>query len=111
MAEHPTCPHCNHYWDMHAYWNEQSRCTACGCLWTDPDKIPPEPAPPTAHELLVAKVRAAIYAELNNQHEEDQIGGAGYWDDEWGRLDGEPDWNRIAQAAITAVRHADAETA
>lgn len=108
MLTPETCPHCNHAWKSHSILiGDRKRCL-CDCRWSPPE--PPKP-PPTEHELLVAKVRAAIYAELNAQHEADEIDGAGYWDDEWGRLDGEPNWDRIAAAAITAVRHADAETA
>jgi len=58
--------------------------------------------------VVVDRVCDAIFAELDRQHEADEIGGNGYWDSEWGCLDGEPKWGEVARAAIRAV-HADAE--
>ena len=58
----------------------------------------------TARELLIGKVRDAIFDELDAQHEPGDIGGAGYWDREFGCLDGEPDWGAVADAAIRAIQ-------
>lgn len=90
------CPHCGHGWSYHT-----SRCTTCGCLWKKPK---PPPAPPTAQEVLIAKVRDAIFDELDHQHEAGEIDGAGYWDREWGCCDGEPNWSGVAAAAIAAAQ-------
>lgn len=56
--------------------------------------------------VVVDRVCAAIFAELDRQHEAEEIGGHGYWDSEWGCLDGEPKWGKVAEAAIGAVASA-----
>lgn len=53
---------------------------------------------------LVAAVQAAMFDELDRQHDAGEIDGAGYWNrEEWGALDGEPRWTKIAEAAVAAV--------
>ena len=53
---------------------------------------------------LVAAAQAAIFDELDRQHDAGEIDGAGYWNrEEWGTLDGEPRWTLIAEAAVAAV--------
>lgn len=98
------CPHCNHGWDLHnKYIGGKKRCEDCGCMWCLPDPGPVV-TPPTERDLAIERVRLAIYAELNRQMEADEIDAAGYWDDEWGRLDGEPDWGKVAEAALNAAQ-------
>lgn len=103
-----TCPHCDHPWSLHEpHYNP--RCTGtttgttvCGCMW--PETKPPKAlTPPSPREQLIARVRDAIFDELDRQHEACEIDAAGYWDREWGCLDGEPDWKAVADAAIRAV--------
>ena len=91
------CPHCGHGWSYHA----EGRCTWCGCMWEKPK--PPAPPPPPPDPLVVA-IHAAIFDELDRQHEAGEIDAAGYWDREWGRLDGEPDWGAVVAAVAEAVR-------
>lgn len=70
-----------------------------------------EAEPPRADEVverqspaLVAIVQGAIFDELDRQHEAGEIDGAGYWNrEEWGTLDGEPRWTKVAEAAVAAV--------
>lgn len=70
-----------------------------------------EADPPRADEVverqspaLVAIVQGAIFDELDRQHDAGEIDGAGYWNrEEWGTLDGEPRWTKIAEAAVAAV--------
>ncbi|GAT03510.1 Tat pathway signal sequence domain protein [Mycolicibacterium fortuitum subsp. acetamidolyticum] len=53
---------------------------------------------------LVVAVQAAMFDELDRQHEAGEIDGAGYWNrEEWGAIDGEPRWTKIAEAAVAAV--------
>lgn len=58
--------------------------------------------------MTIERTKAAILDELDRQHEAGEIEGAGYWNrDEWGTLDGEPCWDKIAEAAyLAAVAHA-----
>lgn len=70
-----------------------------------------EAEPPRADEVverqspaLVAIVQGAIFDELDRQWEAGEIDGAGYWNrEEWGTLDGEPRWTKVAEAAVSAV--------
>ncbi|OCB56150.1 hypothetical protein A5722_14740 [Mycobacterium vulneris] len=57
--------------------------------------------------MTVERTKAAIFDELDRQHEAGEIEGAGYWNrDEWGTLDGEPCWDKVAEAAyLAAVAH------
>lgn len=55
------CPHCGHGWASHT-----SRCY-CGCYWWP---TPPAPTPPTALELLIARIEDVIWTELERQAEE-----------------------------------------
>ena len=87
---------------MHHQPDCEPRCTQCGCYWSLPKPPPPTPTL-TARELLIAKVRDAIFDELDRQHESSEIDWAGFWDREWGCIDGEPDWNGVADAAIKAM--------
>lgn len=93
-----TCPHCTHVWAAHT-----PRCTECGCYWMPPGMEPGQPVPLTVRQQIVQRVKDAIYAELDRQHEESEIDGAGYWDSDWGRLDGEPDWTQVAAAALSVI--------
>lgn len=95
MSSAEQCPHCGHEWGRHT-----ARCD-CGCMWPKPK--PPEPPKPPP-DPLIAVVRGAIFAELDRQHEAGEIDGAGYWDSEWGCCDGEPNWGKVAEAVIAAVR-------
>lgn len=58
--------------------------------------------------MTIERTKAAILDELDRQHEAGEIEGAGYWNrEEWGTLDGEPCWDKIAEAAyLAAVAHA-----
>lgn len=95
-----SCPHCGHDWARHTRTVHTPERCDCGCMWQPPK--PPEP-PPTPADLLNERIQAAIFDELDKQHEADEIDGAGYWDREWDRVDGEPNWTRIAAAIIKAL--------
>lgn len=58
--------------------------------------------------MTIERTKAAILDELDRQHEAGEIEGAGYWNrEEWGTLDGEPCWDKVAEAAyLAAVAHA-----
>ncbi|WP_043673610.1 hypothetical protein [Nocardia vulneris] len=49
------------------------------------------------------QVCTAIFDELDRQHETGEIDGNGYWDREWGRVDGEPRWGKIAEAVVAVI--------
>lgn len=54
--------------------------------------------------MTVERTKAAILDELDRQHEAGEIEGAGYWNRaEWGTLDGEPCWDKVAEAAYRAA--------
>ena len=59
------------------------RCTSttsgavCGCMWSQP-KPPKALMPLSPRELLIAKVRDAIFDELDRQHESSEIDWAGF---------------------------------
>ncbi|AII28185.1 hypothetical protein VC74_gp85 [Mycobacterium phage Sparky] len=75
------------------------------------DPPPSYVAFPVSVEQFVDKVRAdiaecariAMFDELDRQRHADEISGNGYWDNEWGQLDGEPDWEKVATSAADAV--------
>lgn len=78
------------------------------------EPIPPRGQPKTPEfaaaiaerqeSALVVAVQAAMFDELDRQHDAGEIGGHGHWDrEEWGTLDGEPRWTMIAEAAVAAV--------
>jgi hypothetical protein len=96
-----TCPHCQHPWFQHVGYNDRTRCTQCGCMWSKP-KPPPVPLTPEelAQQQMLTKIHDAIFVELDRQHEEDEIEGAGYFDDESGCVDGEPNWGKVAASVL-----------
>ncbi len=51
----------------------------------------------------IDQVCDAIFAELDRQHEAGEIGGCGHWDREWGCVDGEPQWGKIAEAVVAVI--------
>ena len=94
-----TCPHCTHAWAKHVRTFEKfemSRCTDCGCLWTNPADIPPPPEPPNP---LIVNIANAIWGELQAQAESDPFGAC--VDRENSFVDGEIDMTAVAKAVAT----------
>lgn len=61
IAEWP-CPHCSHPWSSHGSGTGgHAPPCYCGCLWRKPKPRQGPPPPPTAHDLLVARVVDAIW--------------------------------------------------
>lgn len=73
-------------------------------MWSEPR--PPEPPKPPP-DPRIEKVRAAIFAELERQHETGDawMGLTAFYNDDVysGFIEGEPDWRAVAKAAIAAV--------